>query len=283
MIYRTIPFFDPHKIALSGQAFRFNIIDDTRVEVVAYGHYLQVACVGEDDFAFSCSEKEFNDIWKDYFDLDRDYVSVFHSIDEDDEYLKDAAAFGYGIRILKQEPFETLICYIISQRRSIPAITTSVERICKKYGKKIVPPRLKEPFTDPLKRTYYAFPTSSQLSGASLQDISDMGVGYRDRYIVEAVTDVESGKIDMDSLRKKSDDELFLVLTSMFGVGTKVANCVMLFGFNRTGRFPVDVWIRRILDKYYGGSFDTTLYPGTAGIMQQFMFFYERITSKADK
>ena len=103
-----------------------------------------------------------------------------------------------------------------------------------------------------------------------------MGVGYRDRYIVEAVHDINSGKIDLPSLSKKSDNELYEVLTSMFGVGTKVANCTMLFGFGRTGRFPVDVWIKRILDKYYGGTFDTSPYPDTAGIMQQFMFYYER-------
>ena len=111
---------------------------------------------------------------------------------------------------------------------------------------------------------------------ADLSAISDMGVGYRDRYIVEAVHDINSGKIDLPSLSKKSDNDLFEVLTSMFGVGTKVANCTMLFGFGRTGRFPVDVWIKRILDKYYGGSFDTSPYPETAGIMQQFMFYYER-------
>ena len=279
MITRTIPFFDPHKIALSGQAFRFNIIDDSHVELIACGNYLQIAAVGDDDFAFSCSEEDFEKIWKDYFDIDRDYVKVFHSIDENDEYLKDAAAFGYGIRILKQEPFETLISYIISQRRSIPAIMTSVERICEKYGKKIKAPSLSDPFVKPTKKCYYAFPTCKELSKASLNDIADMGVGYRDRYIIEAIHDIDCGKIDLKSLKDKSDDELFTVLTSMFGVGTKVANCVMLFGFNRTGRFPIDVWIQRILDKYYGGKFDTTPYPDTAGIMQQFMFFYERTIS----
>lgn len=276
MITKTIPFFDPHKIALSGQAFRFVILDDTHVELVAKNRYLQIACLGNDDYAFSCSEAEFEDLWKDYFDLDRDYVKIYESIDPRDTYLKDAADFGYGIRILHQEPFETLISYIISQRRSIPAITTSVERISETYGRKIKVPSLKAPFIKPSRDTYYAFPTCEALSKADLSAISDMGVGYRDRYIVEAVHDINSGKIDLPSLSKKSDNELYEVLTSMFGVGTKVANCTMLFGFGRTGRFPVDVWIKRILDKYYGGSFDTSPYPETAGIMQQFMFYYER-------
>lgn len=272
----TIPFFDPHKIAKSGQAFRFRELDDTHVEVVAKGRYIQIACLGNERFAFSCGEEEFDEIWRDYFDLDRDYVRIYNSISEDDEYLKDAACFGYGIRILKQEPFETLISYIISQRRSIPAITTSVERIAKAYGKKIKAPALKAPFVKPLSKEYYAFPTCDELAKADLRAISDMGVGYRDRYIVEAVHDIKCGKIDLEELRAMSDDDLFKVLTSMFGVGTKVANCTMLFGFGRTGSFPIDVWIKRILDKYYGGAFDTSPYPDTAGIMQQFMFYYER-------
>lgn len=279
MLEKTIPFFDPHKIALSGQAFRFKILDDTHVELVARDRYLQIACLGGDDFAFSCDEEDFENIWNEYFDLDRDYVRIFHSIDEDDEYLKDAAAFGYGIRILKQEPFETLISYIISQRRSIPSIMTSVEKICEKYGKRIKLPSLSEPFIKPEKKIYYSFPDCKALSKAKLEDITDMGVGYRDRYIIEAVQDINSGKIDLESLKTKSDEDLYMILTSMFGVGTKVANCTMLFGFGRTGIFPIDVWIKRILDKYYGGSFDTSLYPETAGIMQQFMFFYERTIS----
>ena len=272
----TIPFFDPHKIARSGQAFRFKELDDTHVEVVARDRYLQIACLGNDRFAFSCSPAEFDEVWRDYFDLERDYVAIYNSIREDDEYLKDAASFGYGIRILKQEPFETLISYIISQRRSIPAITTSVERISKAYGRKIKSPSLKPPFVKPLSTEYYAFPTCDELAHADLAAISDMGVGYRDRYIVEAVHDIKCGKIDLEYLWTLSDDDLFKVLTSMFGVGVKVANCIMLFGFGRTGRFPIDVWIKRILDKYYGGAFDTSPYPDTAGIMQQFMFYYER-------
>ena len=278
MITLKIPFFDPHKIALSGQAFRYTIIDDSHVEVVAKGRYLQIAVLGDDKFAFSSTEKEFDEVWREYFDLDRDYVKIYNSIDPDDEYLKDAASFGYGIRILRQEPFETLISYIISQRRSIPAITTSVERISEAYGKKIKIPALKAPFVPSARKDYYAFPTCDELSKADLESINKMGVGYRDRYIIEAVNDVKSGKIDLNDLSQRSDEDLYKILTSMFGVGTKVANCVMLFGFGRTGRFPVDVWIKRILDKYYGGSFDTSPYPDTAGIMQQFMFFYERTT-----
>ena len=134
MVIRKIDFFDMHKIADSGQAFRIKGIDGTHTELIAFGRYLQVADLGNNEFAFSCSEKEFTSIWEEYFDLKRNYSSIVRSIDPKDDYLKNAARFSEGIRILKQEPFETTISYIISQRRSIPSITTSVERISKLCG-----------------------------------------------------------------------------------------------------------------------------------------------------
>ena len=140
MVSIKIPFLDLAKVADSGQAFRIKVIDDSHIELVAYGRYLQVAKTGKDTFAFSCTEDEFNTIWKTYFDLDRDYQKIVKSIDKNDDYLLKASEFGKGIRILKQDIFETTISYIISQRRSIPSITTSVERISKLCGKKIKAP-----------------------------------------------------------------------------------------------------------------------------------------------
>ena len=274
-IYR-IDFFDMHKIADSGQAFRIKDIDETHTELVAFGRYLQIADLGNNEFAFSCSETEFSSLWKEYFDLKRDYSSIVKSIDPEDGYLKDAARFSSGIRILKQEPFETTISYIISQRRSIPSITTSVERISALCGKKIPAPKLKAPFVKPLKDGYYAFPSPSELASLSLADIEGTGVGYRAPYIKRAASEFNDGILDPKALAKLDDEALYKALLAMFGVGIKVANCVMLFAYARTGRFPIDVWIQRIVDRYYRGSFDCSKYPETAGIMQQFMFYYER-------
>ena len=276
MVTAKIDFLDLLKVADSGQAFRIRVIDDTHVELVAFGRYLQIANLGDDNFAFSCSDKEFETIWKPYLDLGRDYGKIVKSIDKNDEYLLAAARFGKGIRILKQDVFETVISYIISQRRSIPSITTSVERISKLCGKKIKAPKLSKPFVKPLSDEYYAFPTPEELSNLPFTDLENTGVGYRAPYIARAAEGFASGLLDDKALGKLSDEELYKALTAMYGVGTKVANCIMLFAFARTGRFPVDVWIQRIEDKYYGGHFDCTPYPETAGIMQQFMFYYER-------
>ena len=276
MVTRRIDFFDMHKIADSGQAFRIRDIDETHTELVAFGRYLHVTDLGNSEFAFSCDEKDFRSIWEDYFDLSRDYVSIAGSVDPKDKYLKEAARFSTGIRILKQEPFETTISYIISQRRSIPSISTSVERISALCGKKIPAPKLKAPFVKPLKDEYYAFPSPAELSSLSPEDIEGTGVGYRAPYIVQAAEGFNDGLLDPKALSKLDDEALYKALMAMFGVGTKVANCVMLFAYARTARFPVDVWIQRIVDRYYNGCFDCSKYPETAGIMQQFMFYYER-------
>jgi N-glycosylase/DNA lyase len=276
MVTVKIPFLDLLKVADSGQAFRIKVIDDSHVELVAYGRYLQIAKTDKDTFDFSCTEKEFEDIWKPYLDLGRDYSKIVRSIDKNDEYLMAAAKFGEGIRILKQDIFETTISYIISQRRSIPSITTSVERISKLCGRKIKAPKLESPFVAPLEKEYYAFPTPEELNSLPFADLENTGVGYRAPYIARAAEEFCSGKLDPNALSALSDDALYKALTAMYGVGTKVANCVMLFAFARTGRFPVDVWIQRIEDRYYNGHFDCTPYPDTAGIMQQFMFYYER-------
>lgn len=271
-----IDFFDPAKIADSGQAFRVHTIDDTHTELVAFGNYLQIASLGNNDFAFSCTEKEFKDIWFDYFDLGTDYVSVVKSIDKDDDFLNAAASFGNGIRILKQDVFETIISYIISQRRSIPSITTCVDRLSALAGTKIKPTKLEAPFVKPLKNEYYAFPSVKQASTLTAEELNGIGAGYRTAYIMSAVNDFESGKLVPEQMKKLDDDELYEALTAMHGVGVKVANCAMLFGFHRTGRFPIDVWIKRIEDRYYNGHFEAERYPETAGILQQFMFYYIR-------
>lgn len=273
--YKTLDIncFDPAKIAKSGQAFRFTVIDDDHTELVAFGRYLQIARIGKNRLAFSCSGSEFNRIWKDYFHLDYDYSSLMSKIPEDDRYLKAAADFSSGIRILRQDNFETLISFIISQRRSIPSIMTSVERLASFCGHEaLMPDYLGDPFVRPVKDIYYAFPTADEMSSMSLEDITSLGVGYRASYIESAVrTDP-----DLNAWDKLSDEDLFNALTSLRGVGKKVADCVMLFAYGRYGRFPVDVWMQRIQDRYYGGRFDISPYPDTAGIIQQFMFFYER-------
>lgn len=282
MFVIQIDYMNLKKIAQSGQCFRMHMINDTHAELVAFGHYLQIAQLEDNNYAFSCSEEDFNNIWYNYFDLNRDYESIIRDIDEDDEYLIKSAQYSYGIRILKQEPFETLISYIISQRRSIPSIMTSVERLAALYGKRIDLDSLELDntiFVKPLKENYYSFPSSMDLDEISIADIKELGVGYRADYIYDAIKRINCNKIDLLQFYNLSDEELMTVLLDMYGVGIKVANCVMLYAYSRTNSFPIDVWMKRILDKYYNGVFDLNRYKDSNGILQQLMFYYERTKS----
>ena len=255
--------FDLRQIAESGQCFRMRMLSDSRAYVIAGGRLLHITEKGGGELELSCSEAEYGSFWKDYFDMDSDYSGYISAIDPGDDFLKKAADFGRGIRILRQEPFETLISFIISQRKNIPAIQSSVEKLCRLCGKRIG-------------EEAYAFPSPKALASLSEKELSDCSLGYRTPYVREAARRVEAGEADLDAMKKLSDEELYEELVSFYGVGKKVANCVMLFAYHRIGAFPVDVWIKRIEDGHYGGRFPVERYPGFAGVLQQYMFFYSR-------
>ena len=219
--------------------------------------------MGNGEFLFSCPEEEFDSIWQDYFDLETDYSCYISSVDQGDSYLKKAAEYGKGIRILKQDPWEMIITFIISQRKNIPAIKACVEKLCLRWGKEI-------------KEGFHAFPTPEELSEASLADLSDCSLGYRAEYVYLAAKAVREGNLDIYRLESLSDEDLYSELLKLKGVGAKVANCVSLFGFHRIAAFPIDVWIDRVQRQFYNGKFPVERYEGFAGIMQQYIFYYAR-------
>ncbi len=282
MFITQIKYMDLRKIAESGQCFRMHMIDDTHAELVAYGRYLQIAKLEDNNYAFSCSENEYKYIWAEYFDISGDYENIIRKIHSDDAFLTEAAHYSYGIRILRQEHFETLISYIISQRKSIPSIMTAVERIAEQYGEIITVDKEifgNHIFEKPLKEKYYSFPSPSNLDQADIAALRQLGVGYRAEYIYDAVKRINTNMLNLTELENKDDSSLFNSLLEILGVGKKVANCIMLYSYARTARFPVDVWIQRILDKYYNGSFDENIYGDANGILQQLMFYFERTKS----
>ena len=214
-------------------------------------------------YSFSCTQEEFEAFWEDYFDLKTDYASFRNAIDKDDIYLLNSAEAGKGIRILRQDPWEMLITFIISQRKNIPAIKASVEALCSRFGEE-------------LGFGIFAFPTPEALAWAGDEELKDCSLGYRVPYIMEAARMVASGELDLSAVSALSDDELLTALQKVYGVGPKVANCVSLFGYHRIAAFPVDVWIKRVLDEHYNGSFPLERYKGFAGVLQQYMFYYAR-------
>lgn len=263
MIRKHIENFDLCQIAESGQCFRMRMQDENTAVVVAGNKILHVFNAGEEEFEFCCDQKEFESFWYDYFDLGSDYGAYIDSIDRSDDFLLRAAGYGRGIRILRQDPFETLISFIISQRKNIPAIQASVDKLCRTCGEKIA-------------KDTYAFPTPEAIAGLSEEELKSCSLGYRAPYVSETAKRVASGETDPEALREYNDEELLSELLSFYGVGKKVASCVMLFAYHRTASFPVDVWIQRVMDEHYHGRFPVEKYPGYAGILQQYMFFYAR-------
>lgn len=251
--------FDYYQLSESGQAFRM-MADGSCFSMEKACRVLSL----DGGIAIECPEKD-NEFWINYFDLKTDYGAFIKAIDPSDEFLSAAADFGKGVRILRQDPWEMLITYIISQRRSIPSIKTCVERICNKWGK-------------PIKgfKGYNSFPTPKQLSKATMEELLECGLGYRAEYVWLATKSVVSGQLDLDSLVGASYETVMNALLPLKGVGVKVANCVALFGFHCIEAFPVDVWIARVEEQHYGGHFPVEKYNGFAGILQQYMFFFAR-------
>ena len=272
------PYLDMKKIAESGQIFRFNVYDD-EYSLVA-GDKLLFIKEDDDGYILSCSESEFEEFWIDYFDLRLDYSDFEKNIPEDDLFLINAVRYSYGIRILNQDKWEMLISFIISQRKSIPAIKSSIEKLAKTYGKKIdmqVPDFIKNIDEN---SEFFAFPTPKALADASIDDLNACSLGYRSPYIEASAKAVYRGDIDLEALSVLDDNELLAALMSLNGVGIKVANCVALFGYHRIAAFPIDVWIKRMIDEHYDGEFPLKLYDGYAGVIQQYIFYYGRESTK---
>ena len=262
--------FDLKKIADSGQCFRFNELGDG-FAVMALDKYLFIRQISEKEYELSCSKKEFEEFWKNYFDLELSYKDIRGKIDAaKDPYLYRAAEYGKGIRILRQDPWEMLISFIISQRKNIPAIKASIEKICELAGDKIA--------TDPEGKDIYSFPTPSQLAKLSVSDLTGCSLGYRDKYVFQAAQDVASGAVKLEDWAGYNDDELMQALLGLYGVGVKVANCEILFGYHRLDAFPKDVWINRVLEQHYANGFLFERYAPYNGVMQQYLFFYSRTT-----
>lgn len=253
--------FDLDQIANSGQCFRMNKVTEHLYRLIANNRVLEIENLGNSEFRFYCDEDDLVNIWHDYFDLSTNYQFFIDSIDNNDSFLINAAKYGSGIRILKQDPWETLISFIISQRKNIPAIKKSIELLSKKYGYEIG-------------ENSYSFPSIQSLANTSVQELDTCSLGYRSKYILSTARSIDNGDIDLSKIGTLNDNDLLKSLMSLYGVGIKVANCVMLFAYHRISSFPIDVWISRILKNEYNDNFDLNKYDGYAGVIQQYMFYY---------
>lgn len=209
---------------------------------------------------------------KKYFDLNVDYLKIESEISKIDQNINKAVKNTSGIRILNQSNFETLISYIISANNNIPRISRSINVISEKYGQKI----------DYENNIYYLFPTPEMLKDVTEDDFQNCGVGFRARYLKHTVADILNGKINLNSLKNIDTNDAKKGLLSIMGVGPKVADCVLLFSYGRKEIFPIDVWVKRVMENIYFKK-STSLkqideyaknnFGKYAGIVQQHLFY----------
>lgn len=283
---KKLPHFDVGSIFECGQAFRFEPVSGTRHQLeyggVAMGRYISVAQDGEDVTLYGVTMSDFYEIWIRYFGLDFDYGSADRDILSRSRVpaLSAAVKRGQGIRILRQERWETICSFIISQNNNIPRIKGLVRAISRTLGEKIVCDGsdgggdMTLHGADPEE---FAFPTPEAVVRAGVGTLAALKTGFRAGYIYDAALKISTGELDIDRVAAaKTTEEAAQMLRSIRGVGPKVAACALLFGFERMDAFPVDVWIKRVIAKYFPGDFDPAALGPYAGLAQQYMFFYER-------
>lgn len=268
MVKITNDNFSIAQICESGQCFRMNRLEGKAAEtvsLVAFGKYLEVSQSGN-EICFDCAQEEYEGIWKAYFDMETDYAAVIKDIDAADDYLTAAAVFGTGIRILRQDLWEMIISFIVSQQNNIKRIRKCINLLCEKYGEKRTSHNGME---------YYDFPTPKALAAVSIEDLRACGLGYRSRYIYETANAVLHKEIDLDGLSALDYMEAQKELLRLCGVGAKVADCICLFALHKTEAFPKDTHINKVLASRYADGFPFDKYGKNSGILQQYIFYYD--------
>lgn len=260
VIIENVSNFDLKQTFDCGQAFRWNEDADGVWQGSVLDKSIRLYYESDKIVIEGTTKEDFENFWFDYFDLSRDYSKVIDTISSD-PILKKATAFGNGIRILKQDPWEALCSFIISQNNNIPRIKGIIDRLCENFGQKI--------------GSFYTFPSAQKLADLSVEDLSCIRSGFRAKYIIDAAKKVSSGEIDLENLKKCDIDTARDTLMTIKGVGPKVADCVLLFGLNKIDAFPKDVWIKKAMLTFFPNGLPECA-KGYEGLVQQYIFFYAR-------
>ncbi len=274
IIIKDVENFELDHIFECGQCFRWNKEPNGNYIGVAYGKVIEVEKKGTQVKIYNINEEEFNDIWCDYFDLKRNYTVIKEKF-KLDPLLKRSVDFGYGIRLLQQEPFELTISFIISSNNRIPMIKRAINNLSEKWGKTI----------EYKGKTYYTFPTAADLEEATIEEIQSCSLGFRSKYVKNTVHQVYTGEVNLELIKAAEDDICHEELKKLSGIGPKVADCIMLFSMQKYSAFPVDVWVKRAMQFFYLApdvslpkirTFARDKFENLAGFAQQYLFYYAR-------
>ena len=275
---------DIEKIFDCGQCFRFDRVENSQhaseFSGVAYGRFVSFAQDGDTLYIYGSDLADFEAIWRRYLDLERDYREVERDVlaHSQNSALIAAIEYSRGIRILSQEPFECVISFIISQNNNIPRIKKIIEALSERCGERIeLCDEAKKHLSG--KGMPYAFPSAEALCALGESGLFEMKTGFRAKYIYDASSRVKNGELLLDPIRDEDTERAIEKLCEVKGIGRKVASCALLFGFGKYDAFPIDVWMKRVAEKYFGDEAETLsslTFGEYAGIAQQYLFYYER-------
>ena len=276
VILEGVSDFDPKHIFECGQCFRWHKQEDESYTGVAQGRVINVSSQNDIVRIKNTNLEEFNTIWYDYFDFGTNYTEIKNNLKSMDEYLDKATDFGWGIRILQQDGWEMLISFIISSNNRIPMIQRAIENLSRNFGKYIGKYEGKD---------YYACPTPEELNKATIEEIRACQTGFRDKYIKSTTESVINNNEDVLSYRNLETEECLKELLKFNGVGPKVGDCIALFGMQKYDTFPVDVWVKRVMQEFYVEDdmslpkirkFAIDKFGDLSGFAQQYLFYYAR-------
>lgn len=264
--------FDLKSTITCGQIFRY-IEEDNTFTVIIKDRVLLLTIDGDDIIVESNKEENLKEAVYDYFDLNRDYDLIEKNIIEKDENLKDALVFSRGLKMIHQDPFETLIAYIISQNNRVPSIANSLNLLSINYGEKIM-------FKD---KEYFLFPSLEKLEKLSVEDFRNCKVGFRDKYLYEIIDSIKNNNLNLETIKYMESDEARQYLMNFKGIGNKVASCILLFAYQKFDVYPIDTWVKKFMKEDYNiegenniKEFTYNKYREYSGLAIQYMFNYKR-------
>ena len=282
----NIALFDVEKVFDCGQSFRFDRVEATSHEKefsgAAMGKYISVAQDGDTVYIYNATLEDYKGIWRTYLALDRDYSEINNDIASlsQNPALIDAIDRSSGIRILKQDEWEAICSFIISQNNNIPRIKKLVAALSMACGERLDISNMEGHISEAHlenEGNLYSFPSPERVMALGIDGLAALKTGFRAKYIFDAAERLCSGKLDIDEVKVcENTARAIEQLCTVKGIGLKVASCALLFGFARLDAFPVDVWIKKVMAKYFDPDFEPSRLGSYAGIAQQYLFYYER-------
>lgn len=256
-----------------GQIFRFFKMEDGSFDIILKDRVINVYEKNNYLYVSSNNEDDLKSVVMNYFDLDNDYSKINEYLLKQDKKLDDAINFSKGLMMIKQDPFETIMEYIISANNSVPSIASALNNIALKYGKKVM-------FNN---KEYYLFPQYKDLKDVKESDLRECNVGFRDKYLKNIIDKLNNNELDLDSFYSMDTKEALDKLMENIGIGPKVASCILLFAYQKYDVFPVDTWVKKVMKTKYNiegekniRSFASITYGKYSGIAIQYLFNYGR-------